>query len=785
MEKQLEAVRTGEYSVVGKSLPRIDGLIKATGQAQFTEDLTLPGMLHGKILGSPFPHARIVNIDTSKAERLPGVKALVTGRDTSGIRYGWLDSHPPDKQPLALDKVRFIGDEIAGVAAIDEDTAEEALSLIKVDYEILPAVFDPIEAMAEGAPRLHQDQIVSPEMPWEELGLGPRPKPFKVANNVAGIYNRGHGDIEQGFREAEYIREDKFVIPSTAHGAIEPHVVLANFDPSGNLQVWVCNQGYELKRAWLAATLGVPMSKVRILNSYVGGAFGGKINLLSHEFAAALLAKKTCKPVRITLSREEVFATCYQDHRMSIEVKTGMKKNGAITAQQIKTIIDAGAYRGSAYITLSLGYCKTSPVYNIPNVKHNGICVYTNKSCCGPKRGHGTPQMVFAIESQMDMIAEDLGFDPVELRLKNVRKEGATLPSGDKVLSCGLTECIEKAAESSGWEVRRGKAANRGIGIGVSAAQSGSTVYPFGSTAIVKITPEGLITLFTGTIELGQGSNTAMCQIVAEELGVALEDVGLVSADSELCSIDLGNYAMGGVRVTGEAVRRAASDLRKQLLERASAVLSININNLKISSPGFSDKSTSKRLASFSEVLRAGPREGNTIVGKGYYRGGPPREQGFFADAYAFTAAVAEVEVDRESGNIKLLKVTIAHDSGTTINPLSAEGQIEGQVVMTQGDMFLEEILFEGGQIINPSFTDYALPEPVDASKVQFIDIPTFEPNAPFGAKEAGECARPPLMSAIANAIYHATGIRFSRVPITPDKILEALKHKKENISPE
>ncbi len=776
MTEQIESTRAKEYFVVGKPLPRIDGFVKATGQAQFTEDLILPGMLYGKILRSPYPHARIIHIDTSKAEKLRGVESVITGRDTPGIKYGWLDNMPPDRYPLAIDKVRFLGDEVAAVAAIDEEIAEEAVKLINVDYELLPSVFDPIEAMKDGAPRIHEDLMVNSELPWEDLGLGPRPKPFKVENNIAAIYSRSHGDIEKGFKEAHYSREDKFIIPSTAHGAIEPHVVIANFNSSGNLQVWVCNQGYELKRVWLAATLGIPMSKIRIMKTYVGGAFGGKIILLSNEFVAALLSKKTGKPIKITLSREEVFATCYQDHRMTIEIKTGIKKDGTLTAQQIKVIIDAGGYRGSANIAFSLGYSKTNPVYNIPNVKHSGIGVYTNKSCCGPKRGHGTPQMVFAIESQLDMIARDMGFDPVELRLKNVRKEGATLPNGDKLLSCGLTDCIEKAAESAGWEIKRGKTENRGIGIGVSAAQSGVPVYPYGSTAVVKLNTEGSITLFTGTIELGQASDTAVCQIAAEELGVALEDINLVSADSELCSTDLGNYAMGGIHVTGEAVRRAAADVRQQLLKLASTISGKNVDELMIMNHGLYTKETSKRLASFSEMLRAGPREGSTIIGKGYCRGGPSREGGRFTDAYAFTAAVAEVEVDRETGNIRLLKVTIAHDSGTSINPLSTQGQIEGQAVMTQGDMFLEEILFEGGQIINSSFIDYALPESVGSTVVNFIDVLTFEPTGPFGAKEAGECARPPLMAAIANAIYHATGIRFNNPPITADKILVALK---------
>lgn len=769
---------TSEYTVVGKSLPRVDGFIKATGQARYTDDLSLPGMLYGKMLRSPFPHAKILHIDTSRAEKLPGVKAVITGKDTPGVQYGFADGLPPDKYPLATDKVRFIGDEVAAVAAIDEDTAEEALNLIKLEYELLQAVFDPIEAMKDGAPELHEELLPSSMVEWDDLGLTPRPQPYKIVNNIAATYSRSHGDIDRGFREADYIRADRFVIPATAHGALEPHTVIASSDHSGNLQVWVCNQGYIVKRQWLAATLGIPLNKIRILKSYVGGAFGGKIMLFSHDFSAALLSRKTAKPVKITLSAEEVFTACYQDQRMIIELKTGVKKNGILTAREMKTIMDAGGYRGTAKIASWLTYYKSSPVYDIPNVKYDAICVYTNKSFCGPKRGHGTPQVVFAVESQMDTIAGELGLDPVELRLKNVRKEGATLPNGDKLLSCGMTECIEKAAESAGWEVKRGKVENRGIGIGVSAAQSGSAVYPYGSAATVKLDPEGLITLFTGTIETGQASNTAMLQIAAEELGVSPEDIYLVSADSELCSIDLGNFSMGGTHSTGEAVRLAAADARRQLLERASKYLGIKVDECRIMNKSLFDKLASKRLATFSEVLRSGPKEESAIIGKGYCRGGPSKELGRHTDAYVFTVAVAEVEIDRETGNIKLLKVIITHDSGTAINPVSVEGQAEGQVVMGQGDMLFEEILNREGQILNPSFVDYGLPGPEDAAEIKFIGIETFEPTGPFGAKQAGECARPPIMAAIANAIYHAIKSRFNNLPITADKVLAAIKQR-------
>lgn len=772
-----------EHSVVGKPLPRIDGAAKATGQAKYTDDLTLPQMLHGKILRSPHPHARIVNIDTSRAERLPGVKAVVTGKDTAGIRYGYVDGLPPDMYPLSVDKVRYVGDEVAAVAAIEEEIAEEALELIKIDYELLPAIFDPEEAMKDDAQQVHEGFLPSPTMAWEDMGFGKKPEPYKVSNNICATFSRSHGDIEKGFKESDYIHADRFVIPTTAHCAMEPHIALANFDSSGSLQVWISHMGYERKRQYLAATLGMPLNKVRVLKAYVGGGFGGKVMLFSCEFLAAFLSRKTGRPVKIVMSREEVFAATQGDQRMTIDLKTGIKKDGTLVAQEIKVLNDSGAYRGSSLIAMRLAYSKIIPIYNIPNVKCEGICVYTNKLVCGPKRGHGTPQVAFGIESQFDMIAKELGIDPLELRLKNARKEGETLPNGDRLTSCGLVECIKKAAESAGWWDKYGKKENHGMGIGVSAAQSSTEIYPYGSSAVVKINPDGSVTLFTGAVETGQGSDTAMCQIVAEEMGLALEDVILVSADSELCPTDLGNFIMGGVYVTGEAVRLAAADARRQFLEEASRVLEIGVEELGVKNRSIYIKENPEKLVSFSTVLKLSQRDRDVIIGKGYRKAGPKMELGFFSDAYTFTVAVAEVEIDKETGVISLLRIILAHDGGFAINPLNVEGQIEGQVVMGQGDLLYEEVLIKDGQIINASFVDYKIPLSLDDMEIKLISVDTFDPGGPFGAKEAGECARSPLLPAVSNAIYNAIGVRFKELPLTPDKILTAIRpHEKRDI---
>lgn len=774
MEEELERARDREYSVIGKPLPRVDGVSKATGQAKYTEDLPLPHMLHGKILRSPHHHARIISIDASRAEKLPGVKAVITGKDMAGIKYGWGDGLPPDMYPLAMDKVRYQGDEVAAVAAIDEEIAEEALGLIRVDYELLPAVLDIEEALKEGAPQVHDGIIPSPpsEMAWEEAALGRRPTPFKVVNNICATLIRTHGDIEKGFRESDYIREDRFVIPASAHCALEPHVALANYDSSGSLQVWLSHMGYEVKRQWLAATMGMPLNKVRVLKTYVGGAFGGKIMLFSYELLAAFLSRLTGKPVRIALSREEVFLATQGDQRMAIGLKSGVKKDGTLVAQHMKVFNDAGAYRGSSLIALRLAYNKTIPVYNIPNVKVEGISVYTNKTMCGPKRGHGSPQVIFAVESHLDAIAEALGIDAIEIRLKNVRKNGDTLPNGDKLASCGLRECIEKAAKSIGWGKARSKGENRGLGIGVSAAQSATEIYPAGSSAIVRMNSDGSATLFTGAVETGQASDTVMCQIAAEELGLSVDDIILVSADSELCPMDLGNFIMGGVFVTGEAVRLAAADAKRQLLENASRAFEVRAEELEARNKAIYLKGSNERLTSFSDVLRMSQREGGAITGKGYRKAAPKRELGQFSYAYTFTVAAAEVEADKETGEVRLLKAIIAHDGGFALNPLNVKGQIDGQVIMGQGDLLFEEVLLRDGQVANPTFRDYIIPAATDATELELIDVETFDPMGPFGAKEAGECARTPLLPAVANAVYNATGVRLKNLPITPEKIL-------------
>ncbi|MBI4330738.1 MAG: molybdopterin-dependent oxidoreductase [Chloroflexi bacterium] len=781
-----------EYTVIGKSLPRVDGRVKATGEAQFAMDVALPGMLEGRILRSPHAHARILRIDTSEAEKLPGVKAIVTARDTPGIRFAFVDTpgHPADEYPLAVDKVRYVGEEVAAVAAADLDTAEKALELIRVDYEPLPAVFDPEEAMKPGAPAVHDEIVPTTTSAWEDWGAKKKTLPYKVVNNICATTNIAFGDVEKGFRESDYIREDRFVAVATAHTAMEPHVAVASYNPAGSLEVWLSSMGNEMKRFWLAKTLGIPISKVRVHKTYVGGAFGGKINLFAYEFLASFLSRKTGAPVKIALTREEVFMTGRTSHPMIITLKTGAKKDGALVAQRMKIIADPGAYRGTSPIAMFLAHIFCPPIYRIPNMAHEATAVYTNKSICCPKRGHGNPQARFAVESQLDMIAADLGIDALEIRLKNARESGEVLPNGDRLNSCGLKEALTRAGEAAGWKQKRGRNNGRGIGLGVASMFSGSAVYPFGSAAVVKLDLDGTATLFTGQIEFGQGADTAMAMIAAQELGLRLEDINIVSADTELCPIDMGNYLSCGVFVSGEAVRRAAADARRQLLEATAKVMKVNIEELETRQGYVRLKHTPKKSLPISEAIKGSQMfGGSSIIGRGFkealsnigFAPGISRGAGRFTDAYTYTVAVAEVEVDRVTGRVRVSRVTTADESGFPINRMNLEGQLDGQAVMGVGDALFEEVVRESGHILNPTFAEYRIPGFKDMPELTSIHVEAPDPGGPYGAKEAGECSRSAVIPAIANAIADAVGARIHSLPMYPERILAALEEKERS----
>ena len=780
-----------ERSVVGKPLPRVDGMAKLTGRAVFTTDVVLPGMLYAKLLRSPLPHANILSIDTSKAEKLPGVEAVITGKDTWGIRYGFVDTpnYPAEERPIAEEKVRFIGETVAAVAAVDPDTAEDALDLIEVEYDPLPAIFDPVEAMKEGAPQIHGEITRATSCAWEDWGVARKSHSYTPVHNVAARVLVAYGDIEKGFAEADYIREDSSRSPGTSHMAMEPHTMVASWDPfEQKLDVWMNHMAYELKRYWLHKTLDIPISKVRIHKTYIGGAFGGKAPCFDYEVIAGFLSKKLCKPVKVELTREEVFSSCRNSHRFNINVKTGVKKDGTIVAQECKVIVDAGAYKCSAPVTLFFSHAVSDPCLDRKNVRHEGIAVYTNKNFNFARRGHGAPQMRLAVDSQYDQICDDLGLDPVEFLIKNLRKKGDVLPNGDKLESYGLPEAVKKSAEAIGWKEKHGKQRNknRGVGIGVNGMFSGSGYWPFACTAIVRLNHDGTITLMEGDCEFGQGADTSYSQIAAEALGLPLGDVVLISSDSELCPMNYSNFLSGGLFVGGGAVYNAAMDLREKILKVASEVMKAKPEEIDLKDRAAFLKSNPKRSYSFTDLMRFHIQKhlGDPLIGWGYKKAVPEIEfypslskgTGRFTDAYGFTASTAEVEVDRETGRIRVLKIVVAEDCGFEINPAGIRGQMISQAVQGMSDALYEGIMDDEGRVLNPNLVDYEIPRAFDVPEIETIDCSDYEPKGPFGGKEAGECARAAVISAVVNAIHDATGVRVMKLPVTPERMLDALK---------
>lgn len=776
---------TKEYSIIGKRQPRIDGIAKVTGEARYADDLTMSRMLWGKILRSPHPHARIVSIDTSRAKRVPGVEAVITAEDTLGIPYGLIDVaryappgvggkeaflYPNDKLPLAREKVRYVGDEVAAVAAVDEDAALEALELIQVDYEPLTPVFDPVKAMESDAPRVHD---------------------FAEKN----ICNRIHwdfGEVEKGFKEADLIREDIFKTSAVTHAPLEPRGCVALFDQSGKLTVWSSTQSPYMRRQMLSKVFDMPESKVRVLTPYVGGGFGGKNCSCEPDFQAALLSRLTKRPVKITYTREEEFVATSCRHPMIIELKTGAKKDGRLTAVQCRIIADGGAYTHTGPIVMFLAGAFLVTCYRLPNVRYEGYRVFTNKIPSGPQRGHGAVQPRFAAESQLDMIAEDLGIDPLEIRLKNALFPGDVTANKFKVVTCGLRECLTSAAEKAQWhEKRKSLPPNRGLGISVGAFISGINHPPHSTSAAqVKLHEDGAVTLLTGVTELGQGSDTILAQIVAEELGVRFEDIRVISSDTELTPVHAGSYSSRGTYWGGKAVRAAAADAKQQLFAVASNLLEAAPQDLvakdrRIFVRGSPDRSLSIREVVLASMITSAG-DGNPIMGRGYHRA--PVDyvdfetgEGNVTNAYSFESQIAEVEVDPETGKVKLLNMTVAHDTGVVINPMTVEGQLEGSVSMGMGQVLFEESIRQDGRIKNPSFVDYSLHTSMDMTDVECILIDTENPEDPFEPKEAGEGTQVATPSAIANAVYNAIGVRIKELPITPEKILRALEERKKN----
>ena len=768
-----------EFNIIGKPLPKVDALAKVTGQTQYADDLILPRMLYAKMLGCHYPHARIKRIHTAQAEALPGVMAVITGADLP-VKYGILPVSQ-DETGLAVDKGRFVGDPMAAVAAVDEETAERALDLIEVEYEELPSYMSLEEALAKPGEPVHS---------------------YGDAGNIHKLVSLEFGDPAAGFAQADYVREDTFFYQGNTHLPLEQHAALAQYTADGKLTLWSSTQTPHYVHRAVSQALGLPPSRVRVIAAPVGGGFGGKSDPFQHEMVVCRLAMITGRPVKITLTREEVFYAHRGRHPVLMWAKTGVRRDGAITEMHFKAFLDGGAYGSygvaSTYYTGAL----QTVTYKIPAYKFEGLRVFTNKPPCGPKRGHGTPQPRFAMEIQLDKIAEAIGVSPVDIRRKFLVDEHSYTVNHLRITSCGLAECIDKVVAASGFNDKHGAWGSafhrlpygRGVGLACSSYLSGAglPIYwnnmPHTSVQI-KVDRGGGVTVACGEADIGQGSDSVLAYTVAEVLGVEVKDIQLVVADTDLTPIDLGSYSSRVTFMMGNAAIDAAQKVKRLILEAAAEKLQLPVEALAARDNRIYCSDDERIGMSFAEAVQLAEARHGALGAMGSYT--PPRLAGKFkgsgvgpSPAYSYSACVVQVDVDPETGEVKVEKVWIAHDCGRAINPLLVIGQTEGSVYMGLGEALMEEQEFRRRQHKLPSMLDYKSPTMLEMPEVETILVERTDPEGPFGAKEAGQGPLLPVPPALANAVYDAVGVRIDEIPITPDKVLKALALKAEGKEP-
>lgn len=752
-------------NVVGQRLPRVDGWAKVSGRAQYADDLSLPGMLFGKLTRSTHAHARIREVRVGKALELPGVVAVLTGRDLP-VRYSVFPVGQ-DETALAVDKVRYVGEPVAAVAAVDPYTAEEAAQRVEVDYEPLPARMSLEEALAHPEPRIHD--------------YGPE-------GNVHRLVSLEFGDVEAGFAQAEYVREDLFFYQGSTHAPLEPHSALAWWDPGAKkLTLWTSHQGPHYLHKGLAKALGLEEHQVRVIVPAVGGGFGGKLDIFHHEVCAAKLSMVTGRPVKITLTREEVFYAHRGRHPELVRIRTGVKRDGRFTAMHVEAYLDGGAYCSFGPAALLYAGTHQPVTYRIPHYRFQGVRVFTNKPPCGPKRGHGTPQARCALEVHLDKLAQDLEMDPVELRLRNLTGPHELTVNWLEITSNGLRECIQKVVEASGWHQRRGRLPRgHGLGFACSAYLTGAGVSIYfsdmpHSEVHLRVDRTGGVTVYTMATEIGQGSATAVATIVAEVLGLHPQDVNLVTSDTDLTPIDLGSYSSRVTLMVGNAAYQAAVQARDLLWEAVADRLQVPRQRLVARDRRIYDEANPEVGCSFAQAAQWAEAKFGCVATAGSYR--PPEKLGTYkgsgvgpSPAYTFSACVAEVRCDPETGEVKVERVWVAHDIGRALNPVLVEGQVEGSVHMALGEALMEEQAFRKELHRGPSWLDYKVPSLYEMPEVLAFLVETHEPRAPFSAKEVGQGPLLCVVPAILNAIADALGVRIDEVPATPEKVLKALE---------
>ena len=755
----------GEFRQIGRPLRKIDGLAKATGTAVYADDIVLPGMLHAKTLRSPHPHARIVSIDAREALGLPGVHAVITGADLP-VTYGVLP-WTQDETALAVDKVRFTGDPVAAVAAIDEDTANAALKLINVTYERLHAYFDPFESLARSDPAIHEG---------------------RKDGNVSKHVDLAFGDVDLALASADLVVDDDYFFHGTTHAAIEPHCAVARYGADGQLTVWSATQITHYVHRALARVLDLPPHRIRVIQPHLGGAFGGKSDPFSLEFLVAKLSMLTARPVKMLYTREEVFYTHRGRHPMHMHYRTGASRDGRLAAVDAKIVIDGGAYSSFGLVTTYYsGQLLTGP-YAFPAYRFDSTRVFTNKPPCGPKRGHGAVQPRFAFEVQLDQIAERLQIDPIELRRRNAIGSNTLTVNGQRITSNGFLECLERVERESGWRERRGRLPfGRGLGVAGSMYISGTNypVYPNDMPQAgiqLKIDRSGVVTVFTGGNDIGQGSSSVVQYLVAEELGIALEQVRVIAADTDLCPVDLGAYSSRVTFMVGNATIDACRKVRAQIVQAVAAAWKVPAPRVMLAGDSACDTDDASHAMPMAEAFALAETMFDTLGATGSYN--TPALGGSYrggtigaAPAYSFTAHVVEVSVDPETGRITCEKAWIAHDCGRALNPMLVAGQMEGSAYMGIAEALLEDHdVNRFGIHRGPSLLDYRIPTSLDTPELYALIVESLDPEGPYGAKEAGEGPLHPSVPALSNAVFDAVGIRLKHLPFTPGKVLAALR---------
>ena len=762
-------------NVVGKPFRKVDARAKCVGQTKFADDIVLPRMLYCKLLRSHLPHALIKSIDVSKALALPGVFAVVTGKDFP-IPYGILPVSQ-DEHALSVDKVRFIGDPVAAVAAIDEDVAFDAMNLIEVEYEPLETISSIDEAVLIDEPRIHD---------------------YGDSGNIHKKVSLEFGNVEDGFAEADLVREDTFFYEGNTHLPLEQHAAVAHFDSDGKITLWSSTQTPHYVHRALAKVLGLPASHIRVIATPNGGGFGGKSDPFNHEVVVCKLSMLTGRPVKVTLTREEVFYCHRGRHPVLMRVKTGVKNDGAITAMHFQSYLDGGAYGSYGVASTFYTGALQTVTYDVPRYKFQGLRTFTNKAPCGPKRGHGTPQPRYALEVHLDKIAEQLKLDPVEIRRRHLVAPDSVTANYLRIGSMGLGQCIDKVVEGSRWHERFSwDQANRklpfGKGIGIACSSyicgAGLPIYRNNmpqSGVQLRLDRQGGVCVMCGSTDIGQGSDSILAYIVAEILGIDPFDIRVITADTDLTPVDLGSYSSRVTLMTGNAAIQAAERARELLVLAVAEKLGVPIENLSLAERRVFDVENPEVGISFAEAVVLAESKFGTIGTVGSYK--PPRSPGKYkgsgvgpSPAYSYSAAVAEVDVNPDTGIVVVERIWIAHDIGRSINPMLVMGQVEGSVYMGLGEILMEEMAYrENRNVVHkfPSLLEYKSPTTMEMCDVKTYLIEDPDPNGPYGAKEVGQGPLLPVPPAVANAVYNAVGVRIDEVPITPEKVMRALKDK-------